>query len=241
MIGANGPLSITVNQLIFSRIYPSVLRMYNAMFQLRNQEGPLHKNLWENQRHDRIAGKKWKFSRKYNLHIIELFCCTKEICWEEIQSIYLHIPYTIQFYSYRPWCGIQGVSYWNGSLKRLKHWPDISALDEARKILNINPAISGFVSNLNLIRKIASQSNFANLSLSSKSFIFKCLVILKCQTIGHDAPHRKSIFFPEVWCTAMQMVHFDTISSGFEYISHVNWRRFPKSNFSRTLFSWRFS
>ena len=71
----------------------------------------------------------------------------------------------------------------------------------------------------------ATELQFCKLVIVKQKFHltpFKCLVILKCQTIGHDAPHRKSIFFPEVWCTAMQMVHFDTISSGYEYISHVN-------------------
>ena len=58
---------------------------------------------------------------------------------------------------------VQGVSYWNGSLKRLKKWPDISVSDDVRQILKINPVISGFVSNLNLIRKIASQSKFCKL------------------------------------------------------------------------------
>ena len=113
---------------------------------------------------------------------------------------------------------VQGVSYWNGSLKRLKKWPDISVSDDVRQILNINPVISGFVSNLNLIRKIASQSKFCKLVIVMQKFHltpFKCQVILKCQTIGHDAPHWKPIFFPEVWCTALHMVHFDTISSGF--------------------------
>ena len=150
---------------------------------------------------------------------------------------------------------VQGVSYWNGLLERLndKSLQNISVSDAARQILKHQLYLGNFILIWTLLEKLQANSSFANLSLSCQCVHltpFQCLVILKCQTIGHDAPHWKPIFFPEVWCTALHMgafwYHIIQFLDGYWITKHSNiflsitsWRHFSWRQFFRRHFTWR--